>query len=97
MVRSLENIPELATFKIAPPSKSFPIREQLAWPPVCLEIELEVSQIHIVVAARQEAVAPRGEQARLVADELVGEDQVERLAVLRLVLILPVRAYRRYA
>jgi hypothetical protein len=76
MVRSLENIPEPATFKIAPPSPSFPIREQLARPPVCLEMELEVRQVHIVVAARQEAVAPRDEHARLVAAELVGEDQV---------------------
>jgi hypothetical protein len=50
-----------------------------------------------VVAARQEAVAQRGEHARLVAAEVVGEDQVQRRAGLRLVLIVPVRAYRRYA
>src|SRR5262249_16620353 len=81
MVRSLENIPEPATFKIAPPSPSFPIREQLARPPVCLEIGLGVRQVHIVVTARQEAVAQRGEHARLVAVEVVGEDQVNRARV----------------
>jgi hypothetical protein len=96
IVRSLEKIPEPATFKIAPPSPSFPIREQLARPPVCLEIGLGVRQGHIVVAARQEAVTQRGEHARLVAAEVVGEDQVQRRTGLRLVLRVPVRAYRRY-
>ena len=61
MVRSLENIPEPATFKIAPPSPSFPARERFARAPVCLEIGLEVRQVLIVVAARQEAVAQRGD------------------------------------
>src|SRR6266581_8114923 len=44
-----------------------------------------------MVAAREQGVAQRGENARLIAAEVIGEDQVERRARLRLVLIVPAR------
>ena len=47
--------------------------------------------MHVVVAVRQQRVAQRREDAGLVAAEVVGEDQVQRGAGLRLVVVVPVR------
>ena len=44
-----------------------------------------------MIAVRQQRVAQRLEDAGLVAVEVVGEDQIERRARFRLVLIVPVR------
>ena len=64
---------------------------QLDQPLVRLQVGLQVRQVHVVVAVRQQRVAQRREDARLIAAEVVGEDQVQRRARLRLVLVVPVR------
>ena len=57
-----------------------------------LAVRLQIGQVHVVVAVGQQRVADRLEDARLVAAEVLREDQVQRRAGLRLVLIVPVRA-----
>ena len=66
MVRSLENFPEPATFKIAlraHPSGSAYRSQSL---PVGIEIRRKVRQVHIVVSACQQRVPQRFEDARCI-------------------------------
>ena len=58
---------------------------------VRLQVGLQVRQVHVVVAIGQQRVAQGGEDPRLVAAEVVGEDQVQRRAGFRLVIVVPVR------
>src|SRR5262249_5190292 len=51
----------------------------------------EVREVHVVVAAREQRVAQRCEDARLVAAEVVGEDQIQRRPDLGLVVVVPLR------
>ena len=91
IVRSLENFPEPATFRMALRAQASASAYSSQQPLVRLEIGLQVRQVHVVVAVRQQRVAQRSEDARLVAAEVVGEDQVQRRAGLRLVVVVPVR------
>ena len=59
---------------------------------VRLEVGRQVGQMHVGVAVGQQRAAQRLENARLAPAEMIGKDQVERLARLRLVLVVPVRA-----
>ena len=47
--------------------------------------------MHVVVSIRQERVAQRTEDTRLIAAEVIGQNQVQGRSRLRLVLIVPVR------
>ena len=91
IVRSLENFPEPATFRMALRAHAS-ASEYTVQPLVRLEVGGQVRQMHVVVAMRQQRVAQRSEEAGFVAAEMVGEDQVQRGAGLRLVLVMPVRA-----
>src|SRR5213083_1907807 len=70
---------------------SVTVRIQSDQPLVRLEIGLEIRQMHVVVSIRQERVAQRTEDTRLIAAEVIGENQVQGRSRLRLVLIVPVR------
>ena len=91
MVRSLENFPEPATFKIALRAQASRSAYNSTQPLVGFEIGLEVRQVHIVVAVGQQRVAQRRKHAGLIAAEVVGEDQIQRGAGLRLIVVVPVR------
>ena len=92
IVRSLENFPEPAIFKIAFAYPSIRVVVQVAQLPVGLEIGREVRQVHIMVSTRQQRVPQRFEDARFILAEVAGEDQVQRRAGLRFVVIMPARA-----
>src|SRR5215471_10101550 len=64
---------------------------ELHQPPVRFEIGGEVGKMHVLVATPQD-VAQRLEDARLLAAEMVGEDHIERLMGLGLVVVVPLRA-----
>ena len=59
IVRSLENLPELATFRIALRAQPVRVGVELDQPPVRLEVGGEVGQVHVVVAVGQQGVAER--------------------------------------
>ena len=91
IVRSLENLPEFATFRIAlrahAPGSAYNA-------PSCflrLAVRSEVRQVHVVIAVRQKSIAHRSEDARLVAAEVVGEDEIQSRSRLRLIVVVPVR------
>ena len=90
-MRSLENLPETATFRIALRAQASGSAYNSTSSLVRLEIGLQIRQVHVVVALRQQRVAQRSEDAGLVAAEMIGEDQVQRGAGLRLVVVVPVR------
>src|ERR1700730_667886 len=69
----------------------FRVRIQRAQAAIGLEIGCEIGKIHVVVAARQQGVAQWRKDARLIAAEVVGEDQVQRRADLWLVIVVPPR------
>ena len=81
MVRSLENFPEPATFKIALRAQASPSAYSSHSLLVRLQIGFEVRQVHVVVAVGQQRVAQRSEDPGLVAAEMVGEDQVQAARV----------------
>ena len=92
MVRSLENLPEAGD-----------VVDDLARPCVAVACERrqaarrrrdrpEVGEMHVVVAVGEQRLPQRLEDARLIAAEMVGEDEVERPARLRLVVVVPVGA-----
>src|SRR5215468_5234494 len=82
MVRSLENLPDPATLRIA-------FRAQ---PSARLEVRPQVREVHVVVAVREQGVSQRLEGPGLVLAEMVGEEQVQRGAGLRVVVVVPARA-----
>ena len=84
MVRSLENFPEPATFKIALRAQASGSAYSSHSRRSASEIGREVRQVHVVVATRQQRVPQRCEDARFIPAEVVGEDQVQRRAGLRL-------------
>src|SRR5690242_4302523 len=59
-------------------------------PLVRLKIGFEIGQMHVVVSVRQQRIAERSKDAGLVAAEMIGEDQVQCSASLRLVIVMPV-------
>ena len=56
MVRSLENFPELATFKMALRVHSSGFAYKSQQPLIRIEIRLQVRQMHVVIAVGQERV-----------------------------------------
>ena len=90
-MRSLENFPDSATFKMALRAHASGIAIQCAEPLLRLDVGRQVRQVHVVIAVRQQRIAQRFEDSRLVAAEVVGENQVQRRASLRLVFVVPVR------
>src|SRR5262245_10802660 len=56
---------------------------------VSLEIGREVRQVHVVVPTCQQRVLQRCEDTRFIPTEVIGKDEVERGACLRLVLVVP--------
>ena len=85
MVRSLENFPESATFRIAfrAQASGLEYRAHRADPH---RDRLQIGKMHIVIPAGQKRLAQRIEDARFVAAEVVGEDHVQGGACFRLVL-----------
>src|SRR5215831_20451491 len=65
---------------------------QFYQPLVRLKIRREVCQMQVVIPMCQQRVTQRGENARFIAAEVVGEDQVQGCAGLGLVIIVPVWA-----
>ena len=47
--------------------------------------------MHVVIAVRQKSVAYRSEDARFVAAEIVGEDEIQRRSRIRLIVVVPAR------
>ena len=64
IVRSLENFPDAATFRIALRAQACGIGVQTDQPRVRLEIGRQVGQVHVVVAVREQRVEQRREHAR---------------------------------
>ena len=91
IVRSLENFPELATFRMAFSRPCVRIGIQLRKSLVGLKVGRQIRQVHIEVPMGQEHVAQRIEDAGLVPAEVVGEDQIQRRPRLRFVFVVPVR------
>ena len=57
-----------------------------------LGVGRQIREMHVVVAARQQDVANRCEDAGLVAVEVIAEDQIEGVPSVGLVLVVPPRA-----
>ena len=72
MVRSLENFPEAATFKIALLAQALGSPYRLHQTLIGLQVGLQVRQVQVVVAVGQERVQNRGEDAGLLRAEVVG-------------------------
>ena len=72
MVRSLENFPELATFRIAFCDQSTVVGIQLDKLLIALQIRLQVGQMHVVIAIFQKCVDNRTEATRLISAEMIG-------------------------
>src|SRR6516225_6818790 len=68
------------------------VRVEFAESPIGIEIGSEVGQVHVVVALGQERTVQRRKDARLVAAEMVGGDQVQRGSSLQIVFVMPMRA-----
>src|SRR5271157_921892 len=73
------------------PRPSVAVRVQFTEPLIRREIGFEVRQVHVVVSIRQQRIKQRGKEPRFVAAEIVGGDQVQCRAGLRLVVVMPVR------
>ena len=71
MVRSLENLPDAAMFRIALRDQRFLVGVKLAQPRVRFAVALEVGQVQVVVAFAQQRVENRREHARLVLAEMI--------------------------
>src|SRR5262249_31769734 len=56
---------------------------------VCLQIRLQIGQMHVVVSVCQQYVAKRSEDSRFIAAEVVREDQVQCSTCLRFVIVVP--------
>ena len=67
MVRSLENFPEAATFRIALRGPGLGFAIQIHEPLIGLQVGLQVRQVQVVVAVGQQRVQDRGEDAGLLA------------------------------
>ena len=91
IVRSLENFPELATLRMAFRAQALGSAYNCAELASASQVRRQVGQVHVVVAVREQRLADRREDPRLVAAEVIGEDQIERRADFRLVLVVPVR------
>src|SRR6266849_5514815 len=78
MVRSLENLPELATFRMALRAHSSESAYSVTSRRSASRYEVNVGQVHVVVAPGQEHVAQRGEHTRLVAAEVIREEAPPR-------------------
>ena len=92
MVRSLENLPEPATLRMALRAQASRSAIECARCLVGLQIGPQIGQVHVVVAVRQQRVPQRGEDARLVAAEVHREKIRSRArAGFGLVLVVPVR------
>ena len=48
--------------------------------------------MHIVIAVNQQRFAQRCEDARLIATEIIGKDQIQGFAGLGLLIVVPLRA-----
>ncbi len=91
IVRSLENRPEAATVRMAFANQSAGSAQVFATRRLSLRVGGKVGQMPVAVAARQQRFAERLEDAGLVPAEVIPEDQVERLARLRVFAIAPER------
>ena len=89
MVRSLETSPSCHIRSPCAPRRRVCVQRAKAI--VRRKIGREVRKVHVVVAVRQQRVAQRGEYARVVVAEVIGEDQVERGAGLRFIVVVPAR------
>jgi hypothetical protein len=72
------------------------VRVELAQASIRLELRLQIGEMHVVIAVRQQSIA-RLENTRLIAAKVIGKNQVQRSAGFRLVLIVPVRVVRTTA
>ena len=66
IVRSLENFPERATLRIALRPHASRSRVEVGHALLRRDVRRQVGQVHVVVALRQQRVADRLEEARLV-------------------------------
>ena len=89
MVRSLENFPELATFRMAFRAQASGSAYNASELFVRLRGRSQVGQVHVEIAVGQERFAQGSEDSRLVPAEVIGEDQIQRRSRFRLVLIVP--------
>src|SRR5215470_12036124 len=89
MVRSLENFPELAPFRIA--LRSHRIGVQSGDPVQGRAVGGEVRQVHVVVAVYQQLAAQGSKDSWLVAAAVVGEYEVQSCPRFRLIFMVPVR------
>ena len=59
---------------------------------VRLAVRLQIGEMHVVIAVREQRLADRVEDSRLVAAEVVREHEIERAARFGLVVVVPARA-----
>src|ERR1700751_5256946 len=62
---------------------------ELAKAMIRVEIGLEVREMHVKVAMGEKRIGQRGKDARLMAAEIIGEDQVESGASLGFMIVMP--------
>src|SRR3979490_1090437 len=70
---------------------SVPISVKLENSSVGLEVGTQVCKVHVVVAAGEQLVAQRPQDARLMAAEIVVKDQIERRVRFGFVVVVPMR------
>ena len=94
-MRSLENLPECATFSTARLVHAFRLEVERADLVLGLRVSGEIGEVHVVVAAGEEGIPDGAEDPGLVRAEGVGGDFIERAAGFGLVLVVPVTGCTR--
>src|SRR4051794_951307 len=77
-------------YRLARPLVSVGI--EIAKPVIRLQVGFEVRQMHVVVAMRQQRLTYWSEDARFIAAEMIGGDQVQCGSGFRLIVVMPIRA-----
>jgi hypothetical protein len=77
MVRSLENFPDPATFKITFLAHPVAVCVKFSKPLIRVEIGFEIGEMHVVVAVCQQRVMDGCENPRLIAAQVIGRDQIQ--------------------
>src|SRR4029079_8387314 len=67
-------------------------RVQLADSLLSLRVRRQVRQMHKIIASSEQSLTDRCKDSRLTAAEMIVEDQIQRLAGFRFVLVMPLRA-----
>ena len=78
MVRSLENFPEAAMFRIALLAQALGSPYNSTSRLICLQVRLQVRQVQVMIAVGQERVQDGGEDPGLFRAEVIGGNQIER-------------------